>query len=85
MVGLFLEVTVNANSKEIHPMCRLDLIFDPDELKTLNSNDKKILKKLGISKIQTSPGIRKIIRNDRTIQGKLKRLLKRKFNQLTRT
>jgi hypothetical protein len=66
-------------------MCRLDLIFDPDELKTLNSNDKKILKKLGISKIQTSPGIRKIIRNDRTIQGKLKRLLKRKFNQLTRT
>ena len=64
-------------------MCRLDLIYTRDELRDLNSNDKKILKKLALNKIRTSPGIRNIIKKDPGIRKKLKRLLSRKFNQLT--
>ena len=65
-------------------MCRLDLIYERDELRRLDNNDKKILKKLGISKIRTNPEIRNIIKKDLRIRKKLKRLLNRKFNQLTR-
>ena len=65
-------------------MCRLDLIYTRDELRTLDSKDRKTLRALGIKNVKTSPQIRNIIRNDRKIAKKLKRLLSYKFNQLTR-
>jgi thioredoxin-related protein len=65
-------------------MCRLDLIYTPDQLRALSSNDKKTLLALGRKKVKSSEEIRKIIKNDRRVAKTLKRLLRSKFNQLTR-
>lgn len=65
-------------------MCRLALIYTPDELKKLDSKDKKALLALGKKKVRTSPQIRSMIKNDRKIAKELKKLLSSKFNQLSR-
>jgi hypothetical protein len=84
VAGLFLEVAVNANSKEIHPMCRLDLIYTPDELKALDKKSKEALKKRGKKLVETSFAIRNIIKRDPKVCKKLKVLLRPEYSRLKR-
>jgi hypothetical protein len=65
-------------------MCRLDLIFTRDELKALDKKSQAALKKEGIRLVQTSPAIRKIIKNDPKVSKKLETMLRPKFNKLKR-
>jgi hypothetical protein len=84
VADLFLEVTVNANFREIHPMCRLALIYTRDELSKLTYKERASLQRLGVRLVRTSPQIRNIIKKDLKVRKKLKTLLRSKYSQLTR-
>src|SRR5262249_53114042 len=78
----FLEMAVKTNSREIHPMCRLSDVFTPSELRTLSKGKRDILQEYGRLIVLTNPAIRNLIKKDRTIQRKLKRLLDPELRRL---
>jgi hypothetical protein len=65
-------------------MCRIPLIYDRDELDALGKKGQEILRKLGVKLVRTNPEIRNIIKKDLRIRIKLKKLMDRKFKELTR-
>jgi hypothetical protein len=65
-------------------MCRLALIYTRDELSKLNRYERASLQRLGVRLVRTSPQIRNIIKKDLKVRKKLKRLLRRRYNQFAR-
>ncbi|HEY3222829.1 MAG TPA: condensation domain-containing protein [Pseudolabrys sp.] len=79
-----IRLTVNANSKGIHHMCRIGDVFTADELKTLSKTQRNILEKYGKLIVLTNPAIRDIIKKDPKVRKKLKGLLDPARKRLTR-
>jgi non-ribosomal peptide synthetase component F len=79
-----IRLTVNANSKGIHHMCRIGDVFTADELKTLSKTQRNILEKYGKLIVLTNPAIRNIIKKDPKVRKKLKGLLDPARKRLTR-
>jgi hypothetical protein len=63
-------------------MCRIALIYTPDELKALDKKSRDALQKYAVRLVRSSPAVRNIIAKDPKVQKKLKALLRPKFNQL---
>ena len=82
VAGFFLEVTVNANSKEIHPMCRIGDVFTPGQLKALSKKRRAALQEYGRFIVLTDPKIRDLIKGNPKIHKKLKGLLEPELKRL---
>jgi hypothetical protein len=65
-------------------MCKLELLYTADELKTLDAKSKQTLLKHGMSLVQKAPEIRNIVAKDPKVRKKLKSMMRSKFNQLKR-
>jgi hypothetical protein len=65
-------------------MCRIALIYTPDELKALDKKSQAALKKHGRRLVQTSAAIRNIIKRDPKVCKKLKVLLRPEYSRLKR-
>lgn len=65
-------------------MCRIALIYTPDELKALDKKSRAALQRFAVRLVRTSPQVRNIIAKDPKVQKKLKALLRPKLDQLKR-
>jgi hypothetical protein len=65
-------------------MCRIALIYTPDELKALDKKSRDALQKYAVRLVRTAPQVRAIIAKDPKVQRKLKAMLRPTYAQLKR-